>query len=112
MILAGIFLGLASGLGAAFGTESLTKSFKDEESVEKTLKLPVLATIQNISVAGDNAATASKLDKKIFASIRSVPSHHIASPGKRNSQQIYGNLDTAFLNTPLPPLSPKGRGNL
>ncbi len=68
MIGLGIFLGIASGIGAAFGLESLNKSFKDDDSIEEILKLPVLASVKCIDVAASAAETmaARQFDKKVF----------------------------------------------
>ena len=65
MILMGIFLGIASGLGAVFGLEYFDHSFKDEESVETTLKLPVLTAIPEIPDESDELRVR-KFDRKIY----------------------------------------------
>jgi polysaccharide chain length determinant protein (PEP-CTERM system associated) len=64
-ILAGIFLGIAAGVGTVFIKDYLNHSFKDEESVEESLKLPVLVAIPSVAGEGD-AMVARQLDKKIM----------------------------------------------
>ncbi len=66
IILMGLFLGVASGVGAAFGLDYLSQSFKDEASVESKLRLSVLATIPRILTEGDELS-AKKLDRKVFS---------------------------------------------
>jgi succinoglycan biosynthesis transport protein ExoP len=65
MILLGIFLGLASGIAAVFGLEYLNPSFKDEDSIEANLKLPVLVTIPKI-VSEAEELSAKRLDRRVF----------------------------------------------
>lgn len=65
MILLGIFLGIASGIGSVFGLEYFDHSFKDEDFIEASLKLPVLATIPKIITEAEEIS-AKKLDRKIF----------------------------------------------
>ena len=65
MILLGIFLGIASGIGSVFGLEYFDHSFKDEDSVEASLKLPVLATIPKIITEADELS-AKRLERKVF----------------------------------------------
>ena len=65
MILLGIFLGIASGIGIVFGLEYFDHSFKDEDAIETSLKLPVLATIPKI-VTEDDELSAKRLDRKVF----------------------------------------------
>jgi polysaccharide chain length determinant protein (PEP-CTERM system associated) len=65
LILVGIFLGIASGIGAVFGLEYFDHSFKDVDSIETSLKLPVLAMIPKI-VTEDDELSAKKLDRKVF----------------------------------------------
>lgn len=65
MILLGLLLGLASGIGIVFALEYFDHSFKDEDSIESTLKLPVLATIPKIVSEAD--ALAEKIrDRKVY----------------------------------------------
>lgn len=66
MILMGLALGIASGLGAAFGLESLNHSFKDDDSVEKTLRVPVLISIQSMPAEEAEAAERARFDRKVF----------------------------------------------
>ena len=65
MILLGIILGIASGIGAVFGFEYFNRSFKDEASIESELKLAVLATIPSITTEEDELST-KKLDRRVF----------------------------------------------
>jgi succinoglycan biosynthesis transport protein ExoP len=66
MILLGILFGIASGIGAVFGLEYFDHSFKDEESIEKSLKVPVFASIPKIVSQADELS-AKRLDIKVFA---------------------------------------------
>ncbi len=65
MILLGIFLGIASGIGTAIGLEYLDPSFKDEDSIESKLKLPVLITIPRMVTEADKLS-AKRLDRRVF----------------------------------------------
>lgn len=65
MILLGILLGIASGIGSVFGIEYFDHSFKDEDSIESNLKLPVFATIPSIVTEADELS-AKRLDRKVF----------------------------------------------
>lgn len=65
MILLGIFLGIASGIGAVLGLEYFDHSFKDVETIEAILELPVLSTIPKI-VTEDDELSAKRLDKKVL----------------------------------------------
>lgn len=65
IIFLGFFLGIASGIGAAFGLDYLTHSFKDEASIESKLRLSVLATIPRVVTAEDELST-KRLDRKVF----------------------------------------------
>ncbi len=65
LILMGIMLSIASGLGVAIGLEYLRDSFRDEASIEERLKLPVLATIPKI-ITEEERLSAKMLDKKVF----------------------------------------------
>jgi polysaccharide biosynthesis transport protein len=65
MILLGILLGMASGIGAVFGVEHFDHSFKDERSIEEHLKVPVLAAIPQILTENDELS-AKRLDFKIY----------------------------------------------
>ncbi len=64
-ILLGILCGIASGIGTALGLENFDRSYKDEESIEADLKLPVLASIPDIFTMEDDSA-GKMLDKKVF----------------------------------------------
>jgi succinoglycan biosynthesis transport protein ExoP len=65
MILFGIFFGMASGIGAVFGLEHFDRSFKDEDSIEATLKVPVLGAIPQI-VTEDDKLSEKRLDIRIY----------------------------------------------
>ncbi|MEW6109829.1 MAG: XrtA system polysaccharide chain length determinant [Nitrospirota bacterium] len=65
MILFGLFFGITSGIGAAFGLDYLSHSFKDEATIESRLKLSVLATIPKI-VTEEDVLSGKKLDRKVF----------------------------------------------
>jgi len=65
MILLGIFLGIASGIGVVFAFEHFDHSFKDEDSIETSLKLPVLATIPKIITEAEEIS-AKRLERKVF----------------------------------------------
>lgn len=65
LILLGFFLGICAGVGVAVGLDYIDKSFKDEEEVQKGLRLPVLASIPSIITDADNL-TESIRDKKVF----------------------------------------------
>lgn len=65
LILIGIVLGIAAGVGSAIGLDYIDHSFKDEDAVREVLQLPVLATIPSIITEADVQAEA-KLDKKIY----------------------------------------------
>jgi len=64
-ILAGILLGIACGVGAVLGIDYLNHSFKDEDSIEESLKVPVLVAIPSVVVEGD-VMTMKQLDKKVM----------------------------------------------
>jgi succinoglycan biosynthesis transport protein ExoP len=65
MILLGIFFGIVSGIGSVFGIDSFDHSFKDENSIESNLKLPVLATIPSMITEADELS-AKRLGRKVF----------------------------------------------
>ena len=65
MILLGIVLGLASGVGAVYGLENLNHSFKDEASIESGLKISVLATIPTL-ITEEEKLVSEKRDKYVF----------------------------------------------
>ena len=73
-ILVGIFLGIAAGVGTVLSIDYLNHSFKDEDSIEESLNLPVLVAIPSVVVEGDTMAV-KQLDKKVmiqgnYASVR------------------------------------------
>jgi protein tyrosine kinase modulator len=65
LILLGLFLGIGAGVGAVVGLDYVDQSFKDEDSLQKGLRLPVLASIPTVVSEADSSATA-KLDKKVL----------------------------------------------
>jgi polysaccharide chain length determinant protein (PEP-CTERM system associated) len=65
MILLGLLFGSLSGIGAVLGLEHLKPSFKDEGSIETLLKVPVLATIPQITTEEDKLS-ARKQDRRVF----------------------------------------------
>jgi len=64
-ILAGIALGIAAGIGTVIALDFFNASFKDEESIEAALRLPVLASIPSVVTKNDILA-ANRHDKKVF----------------------------------------------
>ncbi len=64
-ILVGIFLGIAAGVGTVLSIDYLNHSFKDEDSIEKSLNLPVLVAIPSVVIEGDTMAVR-QLDKKVM----------------------------------------------
>jgi polysaccharide chain length determinant protein (PEP-CTERM system associated) len=65
MILLGLIFGIVSGIGAVFGLEYLDNSFKDTDSIETRLKLPVFATIPRI-ITEEDELSAKRLNRKVF----------------------------------------------
>jgi polysaccharide biosynthesis transport protein len=65
MILLGLLFGSLSGFGVVLGLEHLKPSFKDESSIETLLKVPVLATIPQITTEEDKLS-ARKQDRRVF----------------------------------------------
>ena len=65
LILAGLFFGIASGVGAAIGLDYLNNSFKDEDSLRKALNLPVLAAVPAVIIEAD-VQNEKMMDKKVF----------------------------------------------
>lgn len=65
VILAGIFLGIAGGIGATVVLEFIDKSFKDEKSIESTLRVPVLASIPMVISETETIMTKQR-DRKVF----------------------------------------------
>jgi polysaccharide chain length determinant protein (PEP-CTERM system associated) len=65
MILLGIFLGIVSGIGVVFAIDHLNRPFKDEDSLEARLKLPVLATIPRVLTESDLLFT-KRQERKVF----------------------------------------------
>lgn len=53
LIVLGLLLGATTGIGAAFLLEKLDYSYKDEETIERELKLPVIASIPQIISESD-----------------------------------------------------------
>jgi len=65
LILLGIFFGIASGIGVVFALAYHDHSFQDEDSIETSLKLPVLATIPKIITEAEEIS-AKRLERKVF----------------------------------------------
>lgn len=65
LIFAGLFVGIASGVGTAVGIDYFNHSFKDEDSLRKALNLPVLAAIPAIVIDAD-VLEEKIMDKKVF----------------------------------------------
>ncbi len=65
LIIMGLFAGLISGIGAAIGMDYLTASYRDEEALEKELRIPVLISIPSMTTEQDKAVSLKK-DLKIF----------------------------------------------
>jgi polysaccharide chain length determinant protein (PEP-CTERM system associated) len=66
IILIGLILCVGAAVGVVYGLENLVYTYKDEESIENRLKLPVLTTIPKIVSEVDNIFT-KKLDRKVFS---------------------------------------------
>lgn len=65
LILLGLFLGIAAGIGAVLGLDYLDHTFKSEDHLENGLKAPLLASIPEIVTEEDRVA-AIELDRKYF----------------------------------------------
>ncbi len=65
LILLGIFFGISSGIGVVFALDYHDHSFQDEDSIETSLKLPVLATIPKIVTEAEEIS-AKRLERKVF----------------------------------------------
>ena len=65
LILFGIFFGIASGAGVVLGIDYLNHSFKDEESIEASLNIPVLVAIPSVAIESDTIAM-KEIDKKVY----------------------------------------------
>ena len=66
LILMGIGLGIAGGVSLVIWLESINHTFKDDDTLEAVLKLPVLASIQNNGITETEAAAIKARDTKIF----------------------------------------------
>jgi len=66
LILVGLALGIGGGIGLVIWLESINNTFKDDDTVEAVLKLPVLASIQNNGITEAEAAAIKRKDKRIF----------------------------------------------
>jgi uncharacterized protein involved in exopolysaccharide biosynthesis len=64
-ILAGIALGIAAGVGLVLAIDYFNPSFKDEDSVEAVLGLPVLVSIPSVVTESDILASR-KFDRKVL----------------------------------------------
>jgi succinoglycan biosynthesis transport protein ExoP len=65
LILLGIFLGAAAGIGAVIGLDYLNHAFKDEDSIESSLKLPVLVAIPSVVNESETLAV-QEYDRKVL----------------------------------------------
>ena len=65
LILFGIFFGMASGAGVVVGIDYLNHSFKNEESIEASLNIPVLVAIPSLAIESDTIAMKA-MDKKVY----------------------------------------------
>ncbi len=65
LIFAGLFVGIASGVGTAIGFDYFNNSFKDEDSLRRALNLPVLAAVPAIVIDAD-VQNEKLMDKKVF----------------------------------------------
>jgi len=65
VILLGLVFSIVSGIGAAYGLEHFDRSFKDEASIEASLKVPVLGAIPQI-VTEDDKLSQKRLDMRIY----------------------------------------------
>ncbi len=65
LILAGIFVGIAAGIGSVLGIGKLMPFFKDADAIEESLGLRVLITIPTVMDASANVAK-KRLDRKIL----------------------------------------------
>jgi succinoglycan biosynthesis transport protein ExoP len=70
LILAGLLVGIASGVGTAVGIDYLNNSFKDEDSLRKALMLPVLAAVPAVVIDAD-VLNEKIMDKKVFTAAAS-----------------------------------------
>jgi succinoglycan biosynthesis transport protein ExoP len=65
LILLGLVLGIAAGVGATIGLDYIDPSYKNEKSLQDELQLPVLASVPAIITEADLAAEA-RLDRKVY----------------------------------------------
>jgi succinoglycan biosynthesis transport protein ExoP len=65
LIIAGLAIGIAAGVGTAVGLDYYDYSFKDEDALREGLNLPVLAAVPSVVTEADVLAEAM-LDKKVF----------------------------------------------
>lgn len=65
IILFGFFAGIAAGVGAALLLDYFDHSYKDEETLQQGLQLPVLASVPAVIHEADMLAVAA-FDKKIY----------------------------------------------
>jgi uncharacterized protein involved in exopolysaccharide biosynthesis len=64
-ILAGIAIGITAGVGVVLAIDYFNPSFKDEDSVEAGLRLPVLVSIPSVVTESDIRASV-KFDRKVL----------------------------------------------
>jgi len=65
MIVAGLIFGVASGVGSTIALDYLDHSFKDEDTLQRTLNLPVLASVPSVVIEADVEAE-QVLDRKVL----------------------------------------------
>jgi polysaccharide biosynthesis transport protein len=65
LIFAGLFAGIAFGVGTAVGIDYFNNSFKDEDTLKKALNLPVLAAVPAVVIEAD-VLNEKMMDKKVF----------------------------------------------
>jgi hypothetical protein len=65
LIIAGLALGIAAGVGVAVGLDYYDYSFKDEDALREGLNLPVLAAVPSVVTEEDVLAEAI-MDKKVL----------------------------------------------
>jgi len=64
LIIAGLLVGVASGVGSVIVLDYLDHSFKDEDTLQKSLNLPVLAAVPSVVLESDVLAE-KLLDRKV-----------------------------------------------
>ncbi len=65
LIFVGFFFGLAAGIGAAVGLDTIDNSFKDDEKLQRELHIPVLASVPSI-ITDEDILAETRLDRKVY----------------------------------------------